>query len=499
MTEIADVCLLVEGGYPYMLGGVSSWIDALVKASPQLKFHIIAFTISAQERNQVFKLPDNVIGVTDIVIDECPAGVRPTNHLKADISRMSQQMRDILTNYDAKAFGEFLDDYERTGIGKDCLLESRAGWREIEAVYEGLVPNSPLVDFFWTWRFLVKSVLAIAASPIPEARIYHAVATGYAGLMGARIKHCTGKPFIVTEHGIYTNERRMEFSVAEWLYISQAAGYDVSQKSEQLHNIWLDSFSNFSRLAYDYCDVLTAQYRANQQLQRDDGAVAEKQVIIPNGIDTATFSAIPRTSEPHPPTVLMIGRIVPIKDIRTFILAVGFLKKLVPDVVIILIGPENEDPNYAKECRALVEQQDLQETIQFLGRVGDIKDYFGLADVIALTSISEAQPLALMEAAATGLPAVTTDVGSCRELIEGLEDDPVGHAGGIVVPPCDPEACAIALATILNDKALREKMGAAMKKRMQTVYSKERVTGLYEALYASYDAEIKQQALEVCS
>ena len=55
----------------------------------------------------------------------------------------------------------------------------------------------------------------------------------------------------------------------------------------------------------------------------------------------------------------MIGRIVPIKDIRTFIVAISLLKQLVPEVVAMLIGPEEEDPAYAAGCRALVAQLGL--------------------------------------------------------------------------------------------------------------------------------------------
>ena len=90
--------------------------------------------------------------------------------------------------------------------------------------------------------------------------------------------------------------------------------------------------------------------------------------------------------------------------------------------------------------------------MQFLGRVPDVKTYLGRADVIALSSISEAQPIALLEAAATGLPAVTTDVGSCREIIEGFADDPVQGRGGYVVAACNPKAMAEALAAILRDR-----------------------------------------------
>jgi glycosyltransferase involved in cell wall biosynthesis len=160
------------------------------------------------------------------------------------------------------------------------------------------------------------------------------------------------------------------------------------------------------------------------------------------------------------------------------------LKALVPNVVAILIGPEEEDPGYAAGCRALVGQLGLESTVQFLGRVPDVMDYLGRADVIALTSISEAQPIALLEAAATGLPAVTTDVGSCREIIEGFEGDPIIGRGGIVVGACDPKATAQALAAILLDDEMRADMGRVMSARIPNLYHKDRVRRLYEDLYA---------------
>jgi polysaccharide biosynthesis protein PelF len=186
---------------------------------------------------------------------------------------------------------------------------------------------------------------------------------------------------------------------------------------------------------------------------------------------------------------------VPIKDTRTFIIAVSLLKELVPDVVAIIIGPEEEDPPYAAGCRALVAQLGLESTVQFLGRVPDVMEYLGRADVIALTSISEAQPIALLEAAATGLPAVTTDVGSCREIIEGFEGDPVAGRGGIVVEACNPRATAEALAAILCDDGMRASMGRVMQQRIPRLYHKERIRRLYEDLYTELAADRSGEAI----
>jgi glycosyltransferase involved in cell wall biosynthesis len=314
--------------------------------------------------------------------------------------------------------------------------------------------------------------------------VFHAVATGYAGLLGAYAKHVTGRPYVLTEHGIYTNERRIELSVADWIFDSGASGYTIGAQPARLRDLWLTAFTSFSRISYAHADVITTQYRANQQYQRLDGAPGHKLRIIPNGIDVDLFAGVHRVTEPRPPTVLMIGRIVPIKDIRTFIMAISLLKEIVPNVVAILIGPEEEDPAYAEGCRALVSQLGIETSVRFLGRVPDVKEYLGQADVIALTSISEAQPIALLEAAATGLPAVTTDVGSCREIIEGFVDDPVIGRGGIVVEACNAKATAEALATILLDDEMRTEMGRVMQRRIPNLYHKDRIRRLYEALYA---------------
>ena len=123
--------------------------------------------------------------------------------------------------------------------------------------------------------------------------------------------------------------------------------------------------------------------------------------------------------------------------------------------------------------------------------------YLRASDVLTLSSISEAQPIAMLEAAATGLAIVSTDVGSCREIIEGFEGDPVDGCGGIVVEPCNPKAMAEALATILLDDAMRSQMAEVMRRRVGSYYHKERVTRLYEGLYAELAAQPAAQIDQV--
>ncbi len=486
MEPEADVCLIVEGGYPYILGGVASWMDALMRASSGLKFHIISISIASQPRIRKYAIADNVVGITDVILDVCPTGRIPSAKDARRIAHGVRSMQSALSGNPGTSFEELIELVRKTGFGQAALLNSKPAWSAMERVYQELMPDGPLVDFFWSWRFLARSLLAVVNTKLPDARVFHAVSTGFAGIVGAYAKHVTGRPYIVTEHGIYTNERRIELSIADWIFDSGANGFTVGVKPTQLRDVWLTAFVSFSRISYASADVITTQYRANQIYQRFDGAPAHKLRIIPNGIDVDLYARVRRSTEPRPPTVLMIGRIVPIKDTRTFIMAVSLLKELVPNVVAILIGPEEEDPPYAAGCRALVAQLGLELTVQFLGRVPDVMEYLGRADVIALTSISEAQPIALLEAAATGLPAVTTDVGSCREIIEGFEGDSVVGRGGIVVEACNPKATAEALAAILTDDKMRASMGRVMQQRIPNLYHKERIRRLYEDLYASF-------------
>ena len=483
MHRDADVCLIVEGGYPYLLGGVASWMDALIRASPELTFHVISITISSQSRVRKFVLPDNVCGLTDVILDVCPKGRRPHRKDRDTIDEAVTLMRAALCGVPGDSFERLADLVRDSGLGEAALLNSRPAWLAVQRVYQDMLPDGPFIDFFWSWRFLARSLLSVITTPVPKARVFHAVSTGYAGIVGGYAKHMTGRPYIVTEHGIYTNERRIELSIAEWIFDSGASGFTVGNAPRRLRDVWLSAFINFSKISYALADVITTQYRANQDFQRFDGAPAEKFRIIPNGIDVDLYAGLERSTAPRRPTVLMIGRIVPIKDTRTFIMAMSVLKDLVPNALAILIGPEEEDPAYAEGCRALVNQLGLEDTVQFLGRVPDVKEYLGRADVIALTSISEAQPIALLEAAATGLPAVTTDVGSCREIIEGFDGDTVIGRGGIVVEACNPKATAEALATILLDDALRAEMGRVMQRRIPNLYHKDRIRRLYEAMY----------------
>jgi polysaccharide biosynthesis protein PelF len=93
----------------------------------------------------------------------------------------------------------------------------------------------------------------------------------------------------------------------------------------------------------------------------------------------------------------------------------------------------------------------------------------------------------LLEAGAAGVPSVATDVGSCRDIIEGRadEDPPLG-AGGFVIPLADPVATAQCLADLLLDPELRAHCGEAIRRRTERYYNKKVVDGIYRELYDAH-------------
>lgn len=487
-TPTADVCVILEGAYPYITGGVSGWMHELIRAQSHLTFHVATLTADTTPRQLRYELPPNVVALSDIPLQavetQLPTGVTVDDL----IQEIEAPLTRLLAEGDLADLRAVLETLRRHGpvASRAALMNSEPAFAMLERMYERAVPGSSFLNFFWTWRSLLGGLFAVLLAPLPPARIYHTIATGYAGVVMARAVIETRRPGLLTEHGIYTNERRIEIAMADWLADHLPDTLDLDDRRHDLRDVWIDAFTAYSRVCYAACSRVITLYTGNQTLQLRDGADGGRLQIIPNGIDYDALSAIPRATERRPPTVALIGRVVPIKDIKTYIRTAARLRDLVPDTRFLLLGPMDEDPDYYEECRAMVEHLGLGDQFEFTGRV-KLTEHLGKVDVVVLTSISEAQPLVLLEAGAAGIPSVATDVGSCRDLILGRadEDPPLGP-GGAVVALADPEATAQALATLLTDETARRRCGEAIRRRTERYYNKTVVDGIYRDLYGSY-------------
>jgi glycosyltransferase involved in cell wall biosynthesis len=313
--------------------------------------------------------------------------------------------------------------------------------------------------------------------------VYHSISTGYAGLYAVSAARTMGARSAVTEHGIYTNERRIDIVMADWIVDTIRSSLGGRDERTDVRGFWIEAFESYARIVYASADKITTLYGANQSFQRALGAAEEKLQVIPNGIVLERFDKIV-PGQAKRPTAALIGRVVPIKDIEAYIAAAAVVKAAIPDAEMLLIGPTDEDEDYFALCTRRIEEAGLQDTIVFTGKV-DIIDYLGRIDVLVLTSISEAQPLVLLEAGAARIPCVTTDVGSCREIIEGAPDEePNIGVAGRVAPPMDAQAIGLAIVELLGDPELRRKCGETLRRRVEKYFTSELSARRYADLYA---------------
>jgi polysaccharide biosynthesis protein PelF len=491
----ADICLILEGTYPYTMGGVAGWTHELIQMHSNLTFSIVALISATTPTELAYKLPSNVVSLKTLRLQSLPKDKAALSRSKASalLASIEQPLLRLQSRANLNDLAAIIAAIEpwRHRIGQSLLLDSRPAWKLLLRMYQATMPKCSFLDYFWSWRGLFGGLFSILLTDLPPARAYHGLCTGYAGLLLARAHLETGRPCIVTEHGIYSNERRIEIASADWLDDPHVfnLGISLNANERELKDFWIDTFTNYSRLCYEACRQVITLYEGNQEFQRMDGADPAKMRVIPNGIDTARYDHI--TRPPHPPTVALIGRVVPIKDIKTYIKAVGMLKAALPELRAYMLGPSDEDPLYAAECMEMVEHLGLGDTLFFPGKVNTI-DYLGGIDVLVLTSISEAQPLVILEAGAAGIPTVATDVGACREMILGgnREQPPLGP-GGAVVPLSSPKAVANALLMLLSEPDYYRKCSQAIAARVRRYYCKEdqytAYAGLYDELIASED------------
>ena len=490
----ADVCIISEGAYPYVTGGVSSWVHQLMSELPDIRFAV--FHIGAKKGlfgERKYELPPNVVAFSEAYLmgEEEEIGRRSGRFPDRALSDTDRFIRLLGKGEIAEAFsampqllGHFMgrEGGLTTPLGR--LMRDRRFWELIKKIYRRRAPEESFLDYFWTFMASHESVFRImdAFGGLPEAAVYHTVSTGYAGLLAAMAKALRGGSVLLTEHGIYVKERKLEISQTDWIYEDEDEGANKGELS-YFRRMWIRMFLSLGRITYEASDVICTLFEGNRKLQVQYGADPEKILVVPNGIWPDRFAELRNRERDRPPTVVLLGRVVPIKDIKTFIKAVKLVSEKVPGLRALIVGPEDEEPDYAKGCHDLVRVLNLEEVVVFTGR-RDIKRVFPQVDVLALTSISEGLPLVILEAAACGIPSVATDVGACRELIEGRtpEDRALGPSG-IVTPLMSPADTAAALTKLLTDRSTAERMGRTALERVTRFYHQKNILRQYLDLY----------------
>jgi glycosyltransferase involved in cell wall biosynthesis len=509
MTQ-ADVCLLLEGTYPLVRGGVSAWVHQIIGGLSDLRFALVFVGgRRADYGENKYRLPPNVVHFESHFLEDAFRGYEPRIESVparpfADVEVLHEYLRARAENGSGsgavacpearerasweRSVDAVLERLERpNGLGLQHFLFGAEAWELIESRHLDEVRTSSFVDYFWTLRFIHAPLFQLArlADRVPDARLYHSVSTGYAGFLGVLLERRRRRPLILSEHGIYTKERRIDLNQAEWF---EPLGVQGSQERAQaaavLRELWIRSFESLGRLVYRSARPIISLYAGNQRRQHEEGAAADRTRIIVNGINLERFGRALARRKPEIPRVIgLIGRIVPIKDVKTFIRAIGVLVRELPDVVGWIVGGSEEGASYEQECRQLAEALGLDRQIQFLGH-RDVAEVFPELGLVMLTSISEGQPLCLLEAFASGVPCVATDVGSCRDLIlGGAEDDRALGAAGAVTPFADHEALGRAAHTLLSQPDVWKSCQAAALQRVHRYYAESTMLDAYRGVY----------------
>ncbi len=465
-----DVALLAEGTYPYHPGGVSVWCDQLIRGLAPHRFTVHAITAS-DDIEPTWALPDNVDGVRTVAL----WGSSPTSGRRA---RSAGDLRDAFVRLVAamahpdggpeflEALRQLFEISRRAPLAGALRSKSSLGIL-LRAMGEasrsdrvlGAEPGPVSVLDASVALELIEHQLRPLFAPPPTADLCHATANGLSVLPGLAANWAYGTPLIISEHGIYLRER----------YLALGS----HQFSHAVRCIMLRFYKHLTWAGYQVAGCIAPGSEYNRQWLEANGAAPERIHPVYNGVDVDSF--VTGAIEPAVPTLVWLGRIDPLKDVETLLRAFARVRQAIPIARLRIFGAAAaENQAYFHRCVALRDSLGLIGSATFEGRVDSVVDAYHAGHVVLLTSISEGFPYTLIEAMASGMPTVATDVGGVREA--------TGDAG-LVVPPQHPEAMAEACLQLLSDANLRRTMGDAARNRILSMFTLEQSLAVFADLY----------------
>ncbi|MFK4000679.1 glycosyltransferase [Psychrobacter namhaensis] len=205
----------------------------------------------------------------------------------------------------------------------------------------------------------------------------------------------------------------------------------------------------------------------------------KKVSTIFNAVSLDKFEGYARTrklSDTNVINIAMVGALHPQKNYLNMFNALSLLDKEIRDQITVLIAGEGEK-RYKHELLSYIEKHKLQNTVRFIGVTNNIPQFLYDADLFVMSSDWEGLPIALTEAAISGLPCIVTDVGGCSEIIDRSKN-------GIVVPLSNPQALASEISKVVISKSLIEQWSQNALDNAEQ-YSISRAADLHISLYDS--------------
>lgn len=259
-------------------------------------------------------------------------------------------------------------------------------------------------------------------------------------------------------------------------------GYHINWKTRCIYRI-----SRFFRTHY-----VANSEAAKQAAIRNEGTPPERFTVIRNPVSHMRFeeasqnpasreAILEKLGKPGSPDgdkgqplVGMIATVRTIKDHETFLRAIPIILRSHPETLFPMIG--ECDPVHLEHLKRLDEELHISENVIWFGGIDNPIRLLPLLEIGVLSTHSESFSNAVLEYAASGLPAVVSNVGGLGEIVRDGET-------GYLVPPQDPEALAAAVIRLLDDPELRKKMGKCARYFVQENYAEKIVLEHYAALY----------------
>ena len=239
------------------------------------------------------------------------------------------------------------------------------------------------------------------------------------------------------------------------------------------------------RVAAACSDAELLQSREDLPVLRRLGVPTSKLQVLGNGIDLERFTPPSASGRvlaraqlglaPEQVAIGVVGRLVWEKGMQEVIDAATALRQTHPEAVVLVAGPldtEKADGLAASDLQRVT----TESGIVFLGEQRDIERFYAALDMYVLASYREGFPRSAMEAAATGLPLVVTDIRGCRQVVDHDQN-------GLLVPPGQARPLTEAMARLAGDRKLRQRMGAASLVKAHAEFDQQTVIDRTLATY----------------
>lgn len=463
------VCLVLEGCYPYVNGGVSSWVHNYITATKENNYILCTIYPNKESKGKfVYDIPENVIEIKEYFMDEFDIG--SSNNKYVPSPDFIRETKNIICNSDVN-FDIIFDEITSDKFDLNSFFKSVEYINLVTEISENYLADAGFSNTFFSLRSILTPVFYLLTVDIPVADLYHSIVTGYGGLIAACASYIYNKPYIVSEHGIYPREREEELLQATWVM-------------DSFRKIWIDFFYTLSKCSYKYAHLVTSLYGHAKKLQIEIGCPEDKCMVISNGIHFDKYSKIKLKEDNGYIDIGAIIRFSPIKDIKTLLYSFHELKNKYPKARLHILGGTN-DEDYKQECLELIDSLNITDV--FIRGQVDVLSTLEEFDFTVLTSISEGQPLVLLESFAAKRPVVCTNVGSCYEIINGLYEDE--KPAGFCCNSMDSVAIANSMFKLCKSKELIIEFGKVGQERVRKYYGYEKMLNNY---YNAYKEAIKR-------